>query len=123
MKKRYSPIELKSLLKDIIISTKGKDKVAFNVESGLQIAYGYTSVQISQLGIHIEFSLKQIYMPELYFSTQDSQHFYIWHPDNNPKVDVLQPRGIVEGTNFLPDMFYVDPKELFTHGMRVMKTS
>ena len=123
MKKRYSPIELKALLKNIIISTKGKDKVAFNVESGLQIAYGYTSIQTSQLGIHVEFSLKQIYIPGLYFSIQNSQHFYIWHPDNNPKVDVLQPRGIVEGTNFLPDMFYITPKELFTHGMRVMKTS
>lgn len=121
MKKRYSPIELEELVKKIIIPTKGKDKVAFRVESGLQVAYGYTCVQTSAFGVYIEFSLKQIYIPEMYFSTQCNTHFFVWHPDNTPKVDVLQPRGMIEGTNFLPDMFYIDPKKLFTNGMRVMK--
>lgn len=123
MQKKYSQIELKELVKKIIISTKGKDKIAFNVESGLQIAYGYTRVQTSTFGVYIEFSLKQIYMPILYFSTQGNPHFFIWHPDNNPEVDILQPKDMIEGTSFLPDRFYIDPKELFTHGMRVMKTT
>ena len=121
MQKRYSPAELKDVLKKIVIPEKGKEKIAFNVKSGLQIAYGYSRLQTSPLGVYVEFSLSQIYMPVLYFSTQDNHHFFIWHPDNHPEIEILQPRAIIEGTSFSPNNFYVDPKDIFTHGMRVMK--
>ena len=118
--KKYSPIEIRDILSNIIISEKGKKGVSFSVEN-LSIANGYTRLHTSTIGVHVEFTLKQIYLPVLYFSTQGNPRFFIWHPDNHPAVDILQPRGIIEGTSFSPDNFYIDPKDLFVDGLKVMK--
>ena len=116
-KKRYSPIELREFLTKIIIPKKGKEKITFETKSGLSIAQGYKQLQTSVLGIYVEFDPSHIYISVLYFPSQNNHLFFVWHPDNNPEIDVLQPRGMIESTGFSPACFYIDPKDLITHGM------
>lgn len=121
MQKRYGHSELIDLVSKTIIPEKGKSKIRFETEAKLGVAEGYTRLQTSAFGLFIEFSLSQIYMPVLYFPIQDNHLFFIWHPDNHPEIDILEPRFPIEGTGFLPSYFYINPKYVFTHGIRVLE--
>lgn len=121
MSKRYSRSELEPLLKRLIIPIEGKRKVSFATKTDLMFANGYICVQANAFGIFIEFDLSQIYMPVLYFPIQkDSINFFVWRTDCN-RIDVLQPRRVIESTGFSPKNFYVNPDGVYTHGMRVLK--
>lgn len=118
--KKYDMLDIKLVLRRLVISTKGKSSIVFSSKNGIGFAEGYIGVQTSTFGVFIEFSYTQIYRPVLYFPGEENDNFFVWMLDGTTKR-ILQPRWVVEGTAFSPHNYYVRPENVFTGGLRILK--
>ena len=117
--KRYDMLDIKLILKRLIIPVTGKRNVHFESENDIGFAVGYLNIQTSTFGVFIEFSYTQIYRPVLYFPGEENDNFFVWMIDGTTKR-ILQPRWVVEGTAFSPHNYYARPENIFTGGLRIL---